>query len=82
LGGIVSGLVVGLPIFACDIKTRSWRILWFIVGTVLTIASFAWAFTYMYSGAIDPAEELRDVCGYYQQFFEDYECHCMREEQE
>lgn len=33
----------------------------------------------MYSGAIEPADELGDVCGYYQQFFEDYECTCSRE---
>lgn len=45
---------------------------------VLTIASFTYALVYMYSGVVEPAEELRDVCGYYQQFFEDYECKCMR----
>jgi uncharacterized membrane protein len=55
-----------------------WRILWFLVGLVLMVGSFAWALTYMYSGAVDPADELRDVCGYYQQFFDDYECRCMR----
>ena len=34
----------------------------------------------MYSGDIPMNEELRDVCGYYTQNFEDYECNCMREE--
>jgi hypothetical protein len=32
---------------------------------------------YMYT-EVETKEELRDVCGYYQQFFEDYECNCSR----
>lgn len=78
LGGLVAGVVVGIPIFSCSIKTMVWRILWFVVGVVIAVASFGAALVYMYSGAVDPAEELRDVCGYYQQFYEDYECRCMR----
>lgn len=78
LGGLVAGVVVGIPIFSCSIKTMVWRILWFVVGVVVAVASFGAALVYMYSGAVDPAEELRDVCGYYQQFYEDYECRCMR----
>jgi hypothetical protein len=34
----------------------------------------------MYSGAVAPTEELRDVCGYYTQNFDNYQCNCMREE--
>ncbi|KAI2493535.1 Rhomboid-like protein [Fragilaria crotonensis] len=61
LGGLVAGVVVGIPIFSCSIKTMVWRILWFVVGVVVAVASFGAAFVYMYSGAVDPAEELRDV---------------------
>lgn len=78
LGGLVAGLVVGIPIFSCSIKTMLWRISWFVAGVAVAVASFGAAFVYMYSGAVDPAEELRDVCGYYQQFYDDYECRCMR----
>ena len=79
LGGLVAGFVVGIPVFSCWIKTILWRVIWFVVGMALTAGTFAWGLTYMYSGVVDPAEELRDVCGYYQQFFEDYECMCMRD---
>jgi hypothetical protein len=33
----------------------------------------------MYSGNVEAAEELRDVCGYYKQNFEEYQCNCQRE---
>jgi uncharacterized membrane protein len=80
LGGLIAGLLVGIAIFACHIRTLAWRLLWFMIGMVSTIVCFAMALQYMYSGEIETAEELRDVCGYYQQFFDDYECRCMREE--
>jgi hypothetical protein len=79
LGGLLAGLLVGLPLFSCWIKTVYWRVPWFTVGAVLFVTCFSWALGYMYSGAIDPAEELRDVCGYYKQFYDDYECKCMRD---
>ncbi len=31
----------------------------------------------MYSG-IEVMKELEDVCGYYKQFFDDYECKCVK----
>jgi membrane associated rhomboid family serine protease len=77
-GGLVSGILVGVPIFALHIENVWWRTLWIIVGFALLIMSFVWSLTYMYSGAIEPAEELSDICGYYKQFFEDYECTCVR----
>mmetsp|Transcript_49168 Transcript_49168/g.73314 ORF Transcript_49168/g.73314 Transcript_49168/m.73314 type:complete len:364 (-) Transcript_49168:213-1304(-) len=81
LGGLVAGLLVGFAVFSCKIHTITWRLLWFLVGFTVTLVCFIMALQYMYvSGEIEPAEELRDVCGYYQQFFEDYECKCMRDE--
>ena len=35
--------------------------------------------TNMYQFNVEAAEELRDVCGYYKQYFEDYECNCPRQ---
>lgn len=79
MGGLVAGLLVGIPIFALCIESMIWRILWVLTGTAATVVCFVWSLIYMYSGAIEPADELGDVCGYYQQFFEDYECTCSRE---
>jgi hypothetical protein len=56
--------------------------LWLALGVAMTVVFFTTTLHKMYSGDIDPAEELRDVCGYYKQYFDDYECNCMREEQE
>jgi hypothetical protein len=80
LGGLVAGILIGLPVFSCTIKTVLYRVLWFTVGMLVTAFSFYQALQYLFSGAVVPAEELRDVCGYYQQFFDDYQCQCMRAE--
>jgi len=63
LGGLIAGLLVGIPIFALHIESMVWRTLWVVTGSGATIMCFVWSLTYMYSGAIEPAEELRDVCG-------------------
>jgi len=31
-------------------------------------------------GNVQVVEELRGVCGYYKQMFEDYKCRCMKDE--
>jgi membrane associated rhomboid family serine protease len=80
VGGLLSGMAIGLTIFSCYTATICWRVIWFVVGFALTVAYFAVTFLYMYN-RVTPNEALRDVCGYYQQYFEDYECHCMMEEQ-
>lgn len=80
LGGVVSGLVVGICIFAWDMHLIGWKCFWFAAGAALVFMAYSTALGYMYSGNIEAAEELRDVCGYYQQQFEDYECRCMLEE--
>jgi hypothetical protein len=80
LGGLLAGLCIGIVVFSVSIKTPIWRMFWFLVGMALTTMYFAVTLTHMYSGAIEPAQELRDVCAYYTENFEDYECNCMREE--
>jgi hypothetical protein len=78
VGGLAAGLLVGLGLFSCSMELMGCRILWFLVGMAVAGAAFAGALIYMYSGAVNPAEELRDVCGYYQQFFAEYQCKCQR----
>jgi membrane associated rhomboid family serine protease len=80
LGGLLAGLVVGIFVFATELRSPYWRFFWMLVGILASLASFTAALQYMYSGNIETIEELRDVCGYYQENFEDYECNCMREE--
>mmetsp|Transcript_12955 Transcript_12955/g.19058 ORF Transcript_12955/g.19058 Transcript_12955/m.19058 type:complete len:303 (+) Transcript_12955:78-986(+) len=78
LGGLLAGIFIGMLLFACSIEYTFCKILWFIIGLFLTVFGFALALDYMYH-RVEPVEELADVCGYYQQFFEDYECHCTKE---
>ncbi|GKY97324.1 hypothetical protein MPSEU_000690800 [Mayamaea pseudoterrestris] len=83
VGGLAAGILVGWTIFAWEIENRFWRVLWFIVGTAGTVVAFFYAFDYLYSGAIDPTDELRDVCQYYKDMLGgDYECTCQRQQQE
>ena len=53
-----------------------------LLGIAMTVVYFTVTLEKMYSGDIEVSEELRDVCGYYKQYFEDYECNCMIEEHE
>jgi len=80
LGGLIAGFLVGLMIFAWEIHGMAWKILWFAIGSALTLTALIVSLQYMYSGEIETMDELRDVCGYYKEHFEDYECNCMRDE--
>mmetsp|Transcript_45522 Transcript_45522/g.110260 ORF Transcript_45522/g.110260 Transcript_45522/m.110260 type:complete len:398 (-) Transcript_45522:258-1451(-) len=81
LGGLIAGFCVGMVIFALNLKNKKGLFLWTILGTIITCIFYTIVFKEMYSGDVDPPEELRDVCGYYKQFFDDYECKCMRGQQ-
>ena len=79
LGGLVAGFCVGMIIFAVDLKKAVCsKLFWLLVGVAITIAYFVVVFKIMLSGEIEAAEELRDVCKYYQENFEEYECNCPR----
>ena len=80
LGGLLAGFFVGFMTFSFYLESYCYRLLWFLVGMALTLGFFIPCIDIMYSGEIPMNEELRDVCGYYQQNFDDYECNCMREE--
>ena len=80
LGGLVAGFVISLAIFSLDVQSPIVKIGWLVVGLALSVVLFAYGLDYMYGGNVEVVEELRDVCGYYKQYFDDYECNCMREE--
>lgn len=74
LGGLVAGFCVGMIIFSANLKKARWsKFFWLLVGVAITVGFFAGIFQRMYGGEIDTADELRDVCGYYRENFEDYE---------
>lgn len=76
---MVAGFVLGLVCFSFKIRSWVWTVLWLVAGVGSTVALFSVAMTYMYTD-VEVNDDLRDVCGYYKQFFDDYECRCMLDE--
>lgn len=75
-GGLISGFTTGMVCFAPWIKTKGFAFFWFVFGLALNIIFYGVTLTYLFSN-VNPRGELKDVCGYYKQFFEDYECNCQ-----
>lgn len=82
MGGLLAGFCVGIIAFARKVEKRIYKMFWLLVGVTLTTVYFVATLTNMYSGNVELVEDLRDVCGYYQQFFNDYVCRCMRAQQQ
>ena len=80
VGGLIAGLAIGIAIFSAELKYCVSKTIGILVGLALTVAGFTMALQYMYSGQVEIVEELRDVCGYYTENVQDYECNCMRDE--
>ena len=79
LGGVIAGFCVGMIVFALDMRrAKCSKLFWLLVGIGITLAYFVTVFDLLYSGEVQPAEELRDVCAYYEENFEEYECNCQR----
>lgn len=82
LGGLIGGFCIGMILFSINLQKALFsKLTWLFVGIGITAAYFIVLFHRMYSQEINAAEELRDVCGYYQQYFQDYECTCQRQGQ-
>jgi hypothetical protein len=79
LGGLLAGMAVGLTVFSFSIQSMAWRIIWFVIGLVVTIVGFVGSLYYMYN-EVEPLDILRDVCGYYQEYYEGYECSCRKDD--
>lgn len=80
LGGLLTGMTVGMMVFSFSVENMVGRCLWCVLGLGLTVTLFATFLTYMYT-QVEGVESLRDVCAYYQEFFEDYECSCSSNEE-
>lgn len=78
VGGLLAGFTVGLMVFSFRVKALKWKCFWFMFGFTITFFGFAVSIVKMMDEVKDGvAEEMGDVCGYYKQYFEDYECNCM-----
>lgn len=76
----MSGLFVGFMTFSIHMESYCLRLLWFLIGAGLSLGFVIPCIGMMFSGDVELNENLRDVCGYYSENFDDYECNCMREE--
>ena len=81
LGGLLAGFCVGMIVFSLDVLKQVWKLFWLLLGVAMTVVYFVVTLQHMYSGDVELTEDLRDVCGYYKEYFEDYECNCMIDEQ-
>jgi hypothetical protein len=80
VGGLLGGFMIGMLIFSLQIKSMRWKIGMFSFGLLSNLIFFGTGAGYMIKFAKqDVAMEMSDVCGYYEQFFEDYECNCQLE---
>ena len=83
VGGLMGGFLVGMMIFSFQIKTTRWKLGMFAVGALASLIFYGTGIHHMFNEAKQKvAVEMSDVCGYYQQFFEGYECRCMLERHE
>lgn len=78
LGGLISGFVVGMVLFAFSLRSKLSMFFWGVFGILSCVIFYAMSLEYMYN-EVEPVEELSDVCEYYRQYFDDYECNCQLE---
>lgn len=76
LGGVMAGFAASFLCFAPKIKTKFWAVFWFLIGVAMTVSFFTVLVLYMLN-KVNPIGDLDDVCGYYQKYFDGYECHCQ-----
>lgn len=78
MGGLMGGFVVGLMIFSLKVKTVQWKIGLFAFGFLFALIGFSTGVLHMIQETkAGVAQEMEDVCGYYMNYFDDYECNCM-----
>lgn len=71
---------MGIMIFSLQIKTRRWKLGMFAIGVLASSIFYGTGIYHMFQEVKgNVAQEMSDVCGYYQQFFDGYECRCMLE---
>ncbi|KAL7451069.1 hypothetical protein ACHAWC_002911 [Mediolabrus comicus] len=78
LGGLVVGFFIGLVCFSFTMRNKFGTVFWLGVGIAGGIILYSTFIAIMFTTETD--DQMRDICGYYQQHFENYECKCMLNE--
>lgn len=78
LGGLVAGFAAAFLCFAPKIKTKHYAVFWFCVGVAMNLVLYITSISYMYTD-VEPMQDLKDVCNYFKQYFQDYECQCQKD---
>lgn len=78
LGGLVAGFAMGIVLFSFTMKNKFGTVFWLCVGIASCFALYTTFIAIMFTTETD--DEMRDICEYYRQFFEDYECKCQLDE--
>lgn len=76
LGGLVAGFAAAFLCFAPKIKSKGYAVFWFCVGLAMNLGMYITLIDYMLND-VEPMDDLKDVCNYYKQYFEGYECQCQ-----
>lgn len=76
LGGVISGFTAGFLCFPAWIEIKYCSVIWYTIGVGMNLFFYLTCLVYLYT-EVEPNENLADVCAYYQQYFEDYECNCQ-----
>lgn len=83
IGGLIGGFFISMMIFSCQIKTIRWKVVMFTFAFVFTMIGFSISILHMIEETKEGvAKEMADVCGYYMEIIEDYQCNCMMERHE
>mmetsp|Transcript_7173 Transcript_7173/g.14797 ORF Transcript_7173/g.14797 Transcript_7173/m.14797 type:complete len:379 (-) Transcript_7173:66-1202(-) len=78
LGGLVAGFAIGIVCFSFTMRNKFGTVFWLGVGVASCFVLYSTFIAIMFTTETD--DEMRDVCAYYQQFFEGYECKCQLDE--
>jgi len=78
LGGLVTGFVIGIVCFSFTMRSKFGAVFWLGVGIAASVVLYSTFIAIIFTTKTD--DEMRDVCGYYQKHFPDYECKCMLDE--
>lgn len=79
LGGLVAGFAIGIVCFSFTMRNKFGTLFWLGVGIAICCILYSTFIAIMFTTETD--DELRDVCAYYQKYFEGYECKCQIDEE-
>ena len=79
LGGLVAGFAIGIVAFSFAMRNKFGTVVWLGIGIGTCFALYSTFIAIMVTTETD--DEMRDICEYYKQYFQDYECKCQLDEE-